>query len=76
MRESSRAVLVAGSAGWDNCRHQADICHAYQVVHTNGILDVHIVVMMSDEIAHHIEYEENSFLSCVEIRQRVLLSSI
>ena len=25
------ALLVAGSAGWDNYRHQADVCHAYQV---------------------------------------------
>ena len=25
------AVLVAGSEGWDNYRHQADVCHAYQV---------------------------------------------
>ena len=25
------AVLVAGSRGWDNYRHQADVCHAYQV---------------------------------------------
>lgn len=23
------AVLVAGSQGYDNYRHQADICHAY-----------------------------------------------
>ena len=25
------AVLVAASRGWDNYRHQADVCHAYQV---------------------------------------------
>ena len=25
------AVLVAGSNGWSNYRHQADVCHAYQV---------------------------------------------
>jgi legumain len=26
------ALLVAGSNGYDNYRHQADICHAYQVL--------------------------------------------
>ena len=25
------AVLVAGSQGYFNYRHQADVCHAYQV---------------------------------------------
>jgi len=24
------ALLIAGSSGWGNYRHQADICHAYQ----------------------------------------------
>ena len=46
------AVLVAGSNGWDNYRHQADVCHAYQVLHQHGVPDDHIVVMMYDDIAH------------------------
>ena len=29
---SHYAVLVAGSAGYGNYRHQADVCHAYHVV--------------------------------------------
>ena len=33
------AVLVAGSNGWDNYRNQADVCHAYQILHKNGIPD-------------------------------------
>jgi legumain len=45
------AVLVAGSNGWYNYRHQADVCHAYQVVHGHGIPDDHIIVMMYDDIA-------------------------
>merc|ERR1719516_176344 len=44
-------VLVAGSNGWMNYRHQADICHAYQIVHAHGVPDDHIVVMMYDDIA-------------------------
>ncbi|XP_060037354.1 legumain [Erinaceus europaeus] len=45
-------VIVAGSNGWYNYRHQADACHAYQIVHRNGIPDEQIVVMMYDDIAH------------------------
>ncbi|XP_055990425.1 legumain isoform X1 [Sorex fumeus] len=45
-------VIVAGSNGWYNYRHQADACHAYQIVHRNGIPDEQIVVMMYDDIAN------------------------
>jgi len=45
------AVLVAGSAGWGNYRHQADICHAYQVLKKGGLSDEHIIVMMADDVA-------------------------
>ncbi|XP_054758862.2 legumain-like [Lytechinus pictus] len=50
------ALLVAGSNGWYNYRHQADICHAYQILHKHGIPDEQIVVMMYDDIANN---EEN-----------------
>ncbi|CAN7938800.1 unnamed protein product [Ixodes hexagonus] len=50
------ALLVAGSNGWYNYRHQADVCHAYQVLHNHGIPDERIVVMMYDDIAFN---EEN-----------------
>ncbi|CAJ0952976.1 unnamed protein product [Ranitomeya imitator] len=49
-------ILVAGSNGWYNYRHQADLCHAYQIVKKNGIPDEQIVVMMYDDIADN---EEN-----------------
>ncbi|KAL5009028.1 hypothetical protein ScPMuIL_014609 [Solemya velum] len=47
------ALLVAGSKTWSNYRHQADICHAYQILSRNGIPDERIVVMMYDDIAHN-----------------------
>ncbi|XP_052041174.1 legumain [Apodemus sylvaticus] len=49
-------VIVAGSNGWYNYRHQADACHAYQIIHRNGIPDEQIIVMMYDDIANS---EEN-----------------
>lgn len=45
------ALLIAGSAGWGNYRHQADVAHAYQVLHHGGIPDERIVVMVFDDIA-------------------------
>ncbi|GFO03116.1 legumain [Plakobranchus ocellatus] len=49
------ALLIAGSAGYGNYRHQADVCHAYQILHKNGIPDEQIVVMMYDDIANNAE---------------------
>ncbi|KAK9819348.1 hypothetical protein WJX74_009216 [Apatococcus lobatus] len=48
------ALLVAGSGGWGNYRHQADVCHAYQVLRNGGLDDDHIVVMMADDLANNI----------------------
>ncbi|KAI3437149.1 uncharacterized protein J3R85_005567 [Psidium guajava] len=45
------AVLVAGSKGYDNYRHQADVCHAYQILKANGLKDENIIVFMYDDIA-------------------------
>ncbi|CAF0822541.1 unnamed protein product [Brachionus calyciflorus] len=46
-------LLVAGSNEYYNYRHQADICHAYQIVHKYGIPDERIIVMMYDDIANN-----------------------
>ena len=64
-------MLVAGSNGWFNYRHQgnirlslkllkniiflADVCHAYQIVHAHGVPDDKIIVMMYDDIAFNKE---------------------
>ena len=47
------AVLVAGSNGYYNYRHQADVCHAYQIFHKNNFPDSNIIVMMYDDIAYN-----------------------
>nr|ABF00019.1 legumain precursor [Saccharum officinarum] len=49
------AVLVAGSSGYYNYRHQADICHAYQIMKKGGLKDENIIVFMYDDIAHSAE---------------------
>ncbi|XP_021888149.1 vacuolar-processing enzyme [Carica papaya] len=45
------AVLIAGSSGYENYRHQADICHAYQILKSGGLDDKNIIVFMYDDIA-------------------------
>ncbi|KAK7395748.1 hypothetical protein VNO78_16315 [Psophocarpus tetragonolobus] len=47
------AILVAGSYGYGNYRHQADVCHAYQVLKNGGLKDENIIVFMYDDIAHN-----------------------
>ncbi|PWA94210.1 peptidase C13, legumain [Artemisia annua] len=49
------AVLLAGSNGYWNYRHQADVCHAYQILKNGGIKDENIVVFMYDDIAYNRE---------------------
>ncbi|XP_024525527.1 vacuolar-processing enzyme beta-isozyme [Selaginella moellendorffii] len=47
------AVLLAGSAGYWNYRHQADVCHAYQLLRRGGMREENIVVFMYDDIANN-----------------------
>lgn len=47
------ALIVAGSNGWYNYRHQADACHAYHVVRNHGIPPERIILMMYDDIAQN-----------------------
>merc|ERR1719456_2162835 len=52
------AVIVAGSSGYGNYRHQADACHAYQIMRARGIPESNIILMAVDDIAHD---DENPF---------------
>ncbi|KAA3676442.1 legumain [Paragonimus westermani] len=45
------AVLVAGSSGWLNYRHQSDVCHAYQILTGLGVPKENIITFMYDDIA-------------------------
>ncbi|KAF7240385.1 hypothetical protein EG68_11120 [Paragonimus skrjabini miyazakii] len=56
--EKNWAVLVAGSDGWSNYRHQSDVCHAYQILAGLGIPKENIITFMYDDIANN---EENPY---------------
>lgn len=47
------AVLVAGSDGFWNYRHQADVFHAYQILKKNGIPEDKIILFAYDDIANN-----------------------
>ncbi|KAL1527885.1 hypothetical protein AB1Y20_009261 [Prymnesium parvum] len=49
------AVLVAGSSGFGNYRHQADVCHAYQIFKRAGVPESQIITLAVDDIAHSSE---------------------
>nr|POE83491.1 vacuolar-processing enzyme [Quercus suber] len=42
------AVLLAGSRSYSNYRHQANVCHAYQILKRGGLKDENIIVFMYD----------------------------
>ncbi|XP_075223311.1 hemoglobinase-like isoform X2 [Lycorma delicatula] len=52
------AFLVSGSDGWENYRHQADICHAYHLLIARGVPSSNIIVMIKDDIAFNNENPE------------------
>uniref|UniRef100_A0A0N5A156 legumain n=1 Tax=Parastrongyloides trichosuri TaxID=131310 RepID=A0A0N5A156_PARTI len=48
-----KVLLIAGSAGWENYRHQADIGHAYKVLIERNLPAENIVVFAYDDIANN-----------------------
>jgi legumain len=48
------AVIVAGSTGFSNYRHQSDVCHAYQLLKSRGIPENQIIHINHDDVANSI----------------------
>ena len=49
------AVIVAGSSGYGNYRHQADACHAYQLLKGRGIPEDQIIHLSYDDVANALQ---------------------
>ena len=49
------AVLVQGSNGWLDYRHEADVLNIYQMLKAGGYDDDHIILVSADECAHAAE---------------------
>lgn len=52
-QQSRWALLVAGSKGWFNYRHQADVLNIYQFLKRKGFDDEHIILILADDIANN-----------------------
>ena len=46
------AVLLQGSNGWENYRHEADVLSIYQMLKANGYSDDHIILITADDCAN------------------------
>ena len=46
------AILVQGSNGWNNYRHQADVLSMYQLLRKNGYDDDHIIIIIDKALAN------------------------
>lgn len=49
------AVLIAGSEGYGNYRHQSDIFHAYQILMSQGFSKDNVIVFAYDDIVMDIQ---------------------
>lgn len=52
-RKDLYAIIIAGSSGWENYRHQADALALYRILRQKHITDDHIVLIMEDDVAFH-----------------------
>lgn len=52
--QANWAVVIAGSKGYDNYRHQADACHAYQTLLKGGIPASNIILLAFNDIANNL----------------------
>lgn len=51
--EGYKAVLICGSEGWYNYRHQADLLYVYNTLKKNNFTDDDIILIMRDDIAYN-----------------------
>ena len=51
--DGNKAVLICGSEGWYNYRHQADLLYMYNMLKKNHYSDDEIILIMRDDIAFH-----------------------
>lgn len=53
IQDGNKAVLICGSEGWYNYRHQADLLYVYNTLKANKFSDDDIILIMRDDIANH-----------------------
>ena len=53
LASGNKAVLICGSEGWYNYRHQSDLLYVYNTLKKNNYNDDDIILIMRDDIAYH-----------------------
>ena len=53
LQDGNKAVLICGSKGWYNYRHQADLLYVYKTLKAHNFTDDDIILIMRDDIAYH-----------------------
>ena len=53
LQDGNKAVLICGSQGWYNYRHQADLLYVYRTLKAHNFTDDDIILIMRDDIAYH-----------------------
>ncbi len=56
------AVLVQGSDGYDNYRHQADVLNVYQTLRRGGFPDDHIILIIDKSLAYGSDIHERGVI--------------
>ncbi len=49
------ALLVAGSGGWSNYRHQSDVLRAYVTLREHNVPMDHIILIINDDLARNLK---------------------
>ncbi len=66
------AVLVHGSTGFTNYRHQADVLNVYQLLRRNGFDDDHIILIIDKSLANDSQNSEPGVIRFSEDGQDLL----
>lgn len=53
LEDGNKAVLICGSEGWYNYRHQADLLYIYKTLKEHNFTDDDIILIMRDDIAYN-----------------------
>ena len=70
------AVLVQGSNGWNNYRHQADVLNIYQMLKNNGFDDEHIILVVDKKLAYDPKNPEQGIIQAEDGGRNLIEGSI
>ena len=70
------AVLIQGSHGWSNYRHQADVLSMYQLLRKNGYDDGHIIIIIDKALANDSKNAEPGIIRAADDGPNLLTNAV